>query len=91
MGAVFEMIMVIFFGLSWPSSILRSYRSRTSRGKSLPFLMLIWVGYLCGIAGKIISGNITYVLVFYCINVVMVSIDILMYFRNVKLDRQAQM
>jgi hypothetical protein len=35
----------------------------------------------------LIIGRVTYVLVFYLINVVMVSLDIVLYFHNRKLDQ----
>lgn len=60
------------------------------QGKSLFFEVFIWVGYLFGIAGKIIAGNITYVFVFYVLNTLMVSVDILLYFRNRRLDQEAE-
>ena len=78
--------MVICFGLSWPSSVVKSYRSRTAKGKSLTFEVFIWLGYVAGIAGKIINRIITYVFIFYIINILMVSIDICLYFRNRRLD-----
>ncbi|MBQ2769861.1 MAG: hypothetical protein IJF41_01330 [Clostridia bacterium] len=82
--------MVICFGLSWPLSVSKSWKSRTAKGKSLFFEVFIWVGYLFGIAGKIITGNITYVFVFYVLNTLMVSVDILLYFRNRRLDQEAE-
>lgn len=89
MKEIFEAAMVICFGISWPASILKSLRSRTAKGKSLIFMLFIWVGYICGITGKLIGHNITYVFIFYVINLVMVTADILLYFRNRKLDRAA--
>ncbi len=89
MPEILEMSMVICFGVSWPISILKSYKARTAKGKSLVFLIFIWIGYVCGILSKIMSDKITYVLVFYIINIVMVSIDLLLYLRNMKLDRKA--
>lgn len=90
MGQFFEMCMVVCFGVSWPISVLKSLRSKTAKGKSAVFGFFVWIGYVCGITGKILTGNITYVLIFYVINLVMVTIDILLYFRNVKLDRQRE-
>jgi len=84
-----EALMVISFGISWPLSILKSYRAKTAKGKSVVFLAFILFGYVCGIASKIISDTITYVFVFYCLNLVMVSCDLLLWFRNRKLDRLA--
>ena len=88
MSQLFEALMIIFFGFSWPTNIIKSYRSRTAKGKSLLFLILVFIGYCFGVTGKLISGNITYVLFFYILNTIMVFIDILLYFRNTALDKQ---
>jgi len=79
--------MVISFGISWPLSILKSWRSRTTKGKSLLFLCFILFGYACGIISKIVAGTITYVFIFYVINFVMVALDLLLYFRNRQLQK----
>lgn len=87
MNEIFEAGMIICFGISWPLSLYKSVVSRTARGKSLLFELFIWLGYICGTCGKIITHNITYVLIFYIINLIMVSTDILCYFRNRQLDQ----
>lgn len=87
MGEIFEAIMVICFGLSWPASVWKSWKSGTAKGKSLVFELFIFIGYICGITGKIITGNITYVLAFYILNIIMVSLDLCLYFRNSRMDR----
>ena len=79
---ILEAMMVICFGLSWPTSIIKSIRSRSTKGKSLLFMILIDAGYVFGIAGKILSGNVTYVCIFYVLNFFMVLADILIYFKN---------
>ncbi|MBO4406057.1 MAG: hypothetical protein J5849_00015 [Clostridia bacterium] len=84
-----EACMVVAFGISWPLNILKSIRSRTAKGKSLLFLIFIWIGYVAGIASKLISGNVTYVFFFYVLNLLMVSFDLILYFRNKRLDRLA--
>ena len=81
--------MVISFGISWPISIGKSITSKTARGKSLIFMVFILIGYIFGIAAKLMADQITYVLVFYVVNFVMVSCDILLYFRNKRYDREA--
>lgn len=90
MSQILEAMMVILFGCSWPPSILKSWRGRTAKGKSLVFLLCIAVGYVCGIASKILSGNITYVFFFYCLNLCMILVELSLYFRNSKLDAQTQ-
>ena len=87
MEQIFEVLMIVCFGVSWPFNIAKSWKSKTARGKSLLFEVCILVGYICGIAGKFITGNVTYVLVAYVINVVMVAVDILLTLRNVALDK----
>lgn len=89
MAQLFEVLMIVCFGLSWPFNIVKSWNAKTARGKSLLFEVCILVGYCFGIAGKFITGNVTYVLVAYVINVVMVSVDILLTLRNVALDKLA--
>ena len=87
MAQLFEVLMLICFGLSWPFNIVKSYRSKTARGKSLLFEICIIVGYLCGLAGKFISGNITYVVAVYILDILMVSTDLILTVRNKFLDR----
>ena len=89
MGQIFEVLMLICFGVSWPFNISKSWKSRTAKGKSLLFEVCVVVGYLCGIAGKFVTGNITYVLVVYILDLVMVAIDIILTLRNMALDRMA--
>lgn len=84
MAEILEMIMVLSFGFSWPISIIKSLKSKTAAGKSPIFIGLIVFGYICGIISKIIDHNITYVFVFYCINLLMTSFDLglNLYLRN---------
>ena len=90
MAQVFETIMLLCFGASWPFNIAKSVRSRTAKGKSISFEICIIVGYACGVIGKIVSGNITYVLAVYILDICMVSIDFLITLRNRRLDRLAE-
>lgn len=60
--------MNICFGLSWPSNVMKSIRSRTAKGKSLSFLLLVEAGYTAGIIGKIITHTYNLTTVFYFIN-----------------------
>lgn len=91
MSQIFEAGMVICFGLSWPISVYKSWKARTAKGKSLMFEVFIWIGYVSAILGKLIVPNkITYVFIFYVINICMVTADLLLYVRNSRLDRLAE-
>ena len=80
--------MLICFGAAWPISIYKSWTSRSSKGKSLLFLVVIIVGYLAGIGKCLLDTTHWSVLALYIVNVAMVSIDMLLYFRNEALERK---
>jgi len=84
---MFEMIMLICFGLSWPISVYKSVRSGSTKGKSAVFIIAIIVGYISGIIGKVVNHQITYVVFFYCINLIVVSVDLAVYFYNAKREK----
>ena len=89
MSELFEIFMILCFGFSWPLNVIKSYRARTTKGKSLPFLLLIAVGYVFGIAAKLLSpGFKWYVLFFYVLNLLMVLLDLGLYVRNYRLDKE---
>jgi phage shock protein PspC (stress-responsive transcriptional regulator) len=85
--SIFETVMLICFGAAWPASIYRSYVSRTTAGKSIVFLVVIFVGYLAGIAHKF-THDLDGVTWLYALNAVMVFADILLYQRNRGLLKQ---
>ena len=86
-----EITMIVAFGCSWPMNVIKSYKARTAKGKSLTFLILVLFGYICGITGKLIAPTFKwYVLFFYVLNFIMVSADLLMYIRNCRLDKLAK-
>ena len=97
MAEILEITMIVSFGISWPLNVLKSYRARTTKGKSLAFLLLIFFGYIAGIASKLVNetymaqiGEKWYVLFFYVLNFIMVGADLLMYARNRRLDKLAE-
>ena len=90
MAQIFEVIMLCCFGASWPFNIVQSLRSRTARGKSLLFEVCVIVGYLSGLAGKLLSGNLSYVVAFYLMDILMVATDLTLTLRNRRLDAQAE-
>lgn len=87
--SIFEAGMLICFGLAWPVSIYRSYKSRSTSGKSLVFSIVVLVGYVCGITHKLLYSR-DIVLVLYILNFIMVFIDMLLWLRNKRLETQAK-
>ena len=97
MSELFEIIMIVSFGASWPLNLMKSYKARTTKGKSLAFLCLILFGYVAGITSKFLNeaymasfASKWYVLFFYVLNFLMVFADLLMYVRNYRLDQRAK-
>ena len=105
-ASLLEMLMVICFGLSWPLNIRKAWKARSTKGMSLPFYLLIWAGYVVGIVGKLLTIHYhihvahtaavwtevvkRYVLIFYFLNCSMLTVGILIYFRNARLERAAK-
>ena len=95
MAEILEIVMIVSFGASWPLNLMKSYKARTTKGKSLSFLCLIFFGYIAGILSKFMNptymaalGEKWYVLFFYVLNLLMVGIDLILYFRNRALDKK---
>ena len=88
MSSILETLMLVCFGLSWPINLMKAYKARTAKGSSLFFILLIIIGYIAGILAKLVSGQINYVLIAYVFNLVMVSLNLLVYFRNTALDKK---
>ncbi len=96
MSEILEIIMIVSFGMSWPMNVIKSYKARTTKGKSLAFLCFIFFGYIAGITGKFLNeaymaefATKWYVLIFYILNLLMVGADLVLYARNKRLDKIA--
>lgn len=88
MGSVLETVMLVCFGFSWPLNVIKAYKAKTAKGTSLPFILLIITGYIAGICAKLLSGQVNYVLIAYLLNLAIVSLNVVVYFRNVSLDKK---
>jgi len=97
MSEILEIVMIVSFGTSWPMNVIKSFKTRSAKGKSLMFLLLIFFGYIAGIASKFMNGAYMaefsskwYVLFFYFLNLIMVGTDLLLYFRNKRFDKERE-
>ena len=98
--SIMETMMVILFGISWPINIIKAWKARTAKGTSVLFYSFIWLGYIFALIGKFaaIYSNRPqpwyetvhwYVMFFYFLNIIMVTVGIIIYFRNSYLDSKA--
>lgn len=83
MIGIFEALMLICFGISWPIAVFKTYRVKRVEGKSLSFSFLILLGYIFGIIHKIFFNN-DWVLYIYIINTFFVLLDIMLHLKYKK-------
>ena len=77
---IFEAIMLICFGMSWPFSIAKSVRTRKASGKTPFFMAFVCLGYLSGIVHKALYAY-DWVIHLYALNMAIVAIDLVLCFR----------
>jgi hypothetical protein len=75
----YEILMLICFGISWPVALIKSYTTKSVKGKSLLFLFLVFLGYVFGIIHKIVY-NYDYVIWLYILNGLLVFADMALWF-----------
>lgn len=90
MSSMLEATMLICFGLSWPINTMKAYKARSAKNMSLPFILLIIFGYMAGISAKLLVHQTNYVLVVYFINLAVVTLNLMVYFRNKRLDESVE-
>jgi len=79
MFSIFEAIMLICFGISWPAAIVKTIRVKTVKGLSILFCWFVLIGYISGIIHKIFF-NFDLVIILYIINAINVGIEITLYY-----------
>jgi hypothetical protein len=77
---MFEALMLICFGVSWPVSIAKSLRTRVVAGKSPAFMAIVCLGYVSGTLHKLLY-SFDWVMALYVANMLMVAFDLSLYFR----------
>ncbi len=87
--SIFEAGMLICFGLAWPVNIYKSITSRSTKGKSVFFLYVVEVGYVSGIIHKLLYSP-DLILGLYILNLLMVLADIILYYRNRRHEKAAE-
>lgn len=92
---IFEAVMVVCFGVSWPVSIVKMLREKRVEGKSPLFLFLIFFGYVCAVIWKsLLAGYrnepLQWVTLFYIVNGTLVAIDLMVYYHYARQARLAE-
>jgi hypothetical protein len=78
--SIFELTMLICFGIGWPVSVAKALRTKQVAGKSPIFMSIILLGYVSGIAHKLLF-SFDVVIALYIFNAAMVTADLLLYVR----------
>ena len=72
--SIFEVIMLVCFGFSWPFAILKTVRVKNPAGKSYLFMGLIIIGYIAGCIHKVLY-HWDFVFWLYLLNTLLVATD----------------
>ena len=92
MSEILEIMMILSFGFSWPLNVMKTYKSKSTKGKSFAFLCCIFFGYICGIAAKLLADSFKwYVLFFYVLNFILVGTDLCLYLHYYKKEKAEEM
>ena len=75
-GSIFEALMMVCFGVSWPLSIYKTYKVKNPVGKSVGFLWCVIFGYIAGMVSKVVGGHLDWVIGLYALNALMVGTDL---------------
>jgi hypothetical protein len=87
-GGVFEMLMLLCFGASWPFSIYRIWKVKQCLGKSLVFVVVVLVGYCSGIVWRSVF-EYNWRVFLYALNATMVSVDLALSLKYHRAHRHA--
>ena len=101
LAEILEIAMLVCFGCSWPISVYKSIKIRTSVGKSAVFNILLIVGYIAGIVSKFLKmepfmianandglkkGIFIFALIMYFVNLAMIAANLVLCYMNKNLD-----
>ena len=84
LSQILEFAMLFAFGFSWPFAIVRTYRAKRVDGKSPAFMIIVLVGYACGIAAHLVEGTKLWLCWIYLVDMALVSTDLTLYFNYSK-------
>lgn len=82
-ATIFEAVMILCWGVSWPAAIRKTWKTRSVEGVSAIFLWLVFIGYVSGILFKVFEarteGFINPVIILYLFNFFMVAAELILF------------
>ena len=97
---VCEIVMLICFSIAWLVSLVKSWRSKSAKGKSILFLLLVFAAYTFGMIRKVLqykesqAAGTALDLLFYLawfsygINLLLILADLVVWVRNLVYDKR---
>ena len=84
-ATLFEALMILCWGISWPFAVWKTLRTRNVEGVSIFFLWLVFVGYVSGVFFKLsvarAEGFVNPVIILYLFNFLIVGTELVLYYR----------
>lgn len=80
--SIFELFFFVFLTCSWPISIFRMLRNKSTKGKSLLFSGIILLGYTFGIIHKLANPDAVIIVYFLVFSMVAADIFVFLYIRR---------
>lgn len=84
-ATLFEAVMIMCWGVSWPFAVRKTLRTRNVEGVSGLFLWFVFIGYVSGVFFKLAAartdGFINPVIILYLFNFVIVGTELILYYR----------
>lgn len=84
----FELAMLVIFGSSWPFAIHRTYTAKRVDGKSPHFMVLVILGYLCGILSHLVVSRGVWICWVYLLDIALVMTDLSLYMIYARRNRK---
>ncbi len=92
-ASVFEGIMILCFGVSWPVAVWKTLRTKNVSGISIFFLWFVFIGYVSGVMFKLTeamgNGYVNPVIILYLFNLVLVGTEVMLFYRYRNYPEQA--
>ena len=84
-ASIFEGIMILCFGVSWPVAVWKTLKTKNVSGISIFFLWFVFTGYVSGVMFKLVeamgNGYVNPVIILYVFNLVLVGTEVALFYR----------